>query len=437
MALASSCHIRDLAVQKTAAEICRPSVDGRTVVPRFKSTVSRLSIVLKQHLAHLTIRKCTQARRGTPMHPSATRTAGLALIAAVSVGCKKPPEPPPRDPAMAPILPAPHGTRYALGEREPADPLVAQLVRQGMLPWVESLSGAATALALDDAQLYSLSAARWAAVRAGYPHPVRHIITGTEPPGALPTELIDALRPLMNIGDHVGLIRARTAQGDRWVALIARPQVDIDSFSREYALRDRLEVTSSGLASWSVVSPSGKTTSGRLPVQVQLDEPGEWLLEFTASSRDRSQLLSLPIYVATKTPMMPLFPPSTDIPMPGPDAIPEHVQDALAEVRAAFALPALQWDHTLATLAGTPVEQVMSGSWDAERGERRLRGAGFVGGPVAQLTCTAPNVPACIEQMLGRADDRAALLESGLRLVGAAGQTRVSGVTLVINLSSE
>ena len=370
------------------------------------------------------------------MPPHAPRIVGLALVAVTLAGCKKPPEPPPRDPAAAPILPAPEGTRYALGERIPADPLVARLVDMGMLPWVESLSGAATALALNDDELFSLSAARWAAVRAGYPHPIHHIITGTEPPGALPTELLDAIRPLMTIGDHVGLIRARTALGDRWVALIARPQVDLDPFAREYPLGADLEVTSSGLASWAVVSPTGKQTTGRLPVQVALDEPGEWLLEFKGSHQGE-QLLSLPIYVATKTPMQPMFPSATDTPMPGPDAIPEHVEDTLADVRAAFALPSLEWDPTLATLAGTPVQQVLDGTWDADKGERRLRGAGFIGGPVAQLSCTAPNVPACIEQMLSRADDRAALLESGLRLVGAAGQTRVDGVTLVINLSSE
>jgi len=371
------------------------------------------------------------------MPQTAVRPLGLTLLVALTAGCKKPPPPPAVGPDAAPILPSPLGSRYALGMRVPADPIVAQVVAQGMLPWVESLSGAATALALGDAQLYSLSAARWAAVRAGYPHPIQHIVTGIEPPGALPTELVDALRPLMTIGDHVGLIRARTAQGDRWVALIARPQVGIDPFSREYALGDHLEVTSRGLANWAVVSPTGDMTTGPLPVRVALNEPGEWLLEFNGSHGPREQLLSLPVYVATKTPVQPLFPSASDAPMPGPDAIQDDVLDTLDHVRAAFALPDLDWDPTLATLAGTPVQQVLDGTWDATRGEQRLRGAGFIGGPIAQLTCTAPNVPACMEQLLSRAHDRAALLESGHRLVGAAGETRVSGVTLVINLSSE
>ena len=54
--------------------------------------------------------------------------------------------PPPLPPA--PILPAPDGEFYATGTSEPRDPLIAQAVSVG-LPWQESLSGAATALALE------------------------------------------------------------------------------------------------------------------------------------------------------------------------------------------------------------------------------------------------------------------------------------------------
>ena len=83
------------------------------------------------------------------------------------------------------------------------------------------------------------------------------------------------------------------------------------------------------------------------------------------------------------------------------------------------------------------LDQLLDGAWSAEAGEARLRGAGFQGGPLAQLTCRAPTVPLCIDQMLTSADGRAALLHPQMRLVGVAAQASTDGVAVALNLASE
>ena len=363
--------------------------------------------------------------------------AALLAATATATACKKAPPPAePPGPGAPPVLPSPEGSHYALGADRPVDGLVAHVVDRGLLPWSESLSGAATTLALDDDEQLTLEAARWAAIRAGYPHPVVTIVTGIEPPGAVPEELLDALGPVVHIGDHLGLVRARSAAGDQWVALVGRPGVDLDPFPREYPVGASLQVTGHSLSPWVVVSPSGAVRRGGLPVDLTLDQPGEWWLEFQASPSDPTPRLGVPLYVGVPTPKAPTIV-ADDGRLPDPSELRDRTLDALFDVRTAFGLPEFTWDATLASLAATPVQQVLAGTWDAEQGVRRLRGAGFIGGPAAQLACTAPTVSACVTHLVRHADARSQLLLPGLRLAGVAGEVRTSGVTLVINLSSE
>ena len=387
---------------------------------------------------------CTDGSTRPPqtLHPrpsvSSLRLRVLLATACVGLACKKPEPPsPPPSPDAPPILPSPEGSNYALGERRPADPVVATVVERGLLPWTESLSGAATTIALDTDHEPTLSAARWAAVRAGYPHPIATIISGTEPPGTIPDELIDALSPNIRIGDHLGLVRARTAAGDRWVALVGRPAVEVEPFPREHAVGATLEVAGSVMARWVLVSPSGQSTSGTLPISAPLRTPGEWWLELQTIGGDPTKLLGVPLYVGVPTPKAPLIP-IHDVGMtPSPGELQDRALYALLDLRAAFDLYEFQWDDTLASLAVTPVQQVLGGTWDADRGVQRLRGAGFIGGPAAQLACTSISVEACIGELAHHADTRATLLDPGLRLVGVAGEVRTTGVTLVLNFSSE
>jgi len=368
----------------------------------------------------------------------ALRSALVCAVAAAALACKKAPPPAePLSPDAPPILPSPEGTLYTLGEDRPGDPLVAAVVDQGLLPWTESLAGAATTLALHTGAQPTLAAAQWAAVRAGYPHPVTTIIEGTEPPGTVPSELLDALLPTVHIGDHVGLVRARTAAGDRWVALVGRPGADLDPFPREHLVGATLEVTGNTLSPYVLVSPSGDMTRGSLPLTAALDEQGEWWLEFQATHADPTQVLGVPLYVGVPPPKAPTIPLDHDQSLPGPDELRDQALDALYDVRSAFDRTEFIWDATLATLASTPVQQVLAGTWTQDQGVKRLRAAGFVGGPAAQLSCTAPSVSACITHLVQHADSRAHLLDPGLKLVGVAGEVRTSGITLVLNLTSE
>lgn len=337
--------------------------------------------------------------------------------------------PPPLPPA--PILPAPDGEFYATGSSEPRDPLIAQAVSVG-LPWQESLSGAATALALEQPFAPELSNARWAAVRSGYPHPVRSLLVGTARQDNTPDILLTELQRLLVSGDQIGLVRARSGGSDRWVALIGRPRVTIGAFHRELPLGASLSLETDAEA-WRLLSPSSVVTSGPMSVEPILSEPGEWWLELT---RRGSTVLSVPLHVDMDTPPAPILTLPGE-PTPSPTEAVALAYELVNSIRDAFDLTHLQTDPTLETLAGYPLELSLAGTWDQERGEARLRAAGFVGGPVGQLTCEGRTVAVCIDSLMWSIDERSVLLNPGLRLAGAQAQVTTGGISMVLNAASE
>jgi len=372
--------------------------------------------------------------RPPPAARRALRPRGRAalLAALLAAGCPKeaPPAGPPEVVPDTPVLPAPLAPAYARGAEVPADPLVARVVEQGGLRWSESLSGAAGALALSGAPAGS---ATWACVRAGYPHPVELRIQGLEAAGAWPSGLIEQLRGRVRAGDDVGLARARSLSGDRWVALVGRPQIEVPPFPRELRVGEVLTLPDLGVH-YALVSPRGRIVEGATPLRHALDAPGEWLLELIQPSDGRT-LLSAPLFVGEATPLDPPFAESG--PPAGPDAARAELLRLIDDLRADHGLPTLSGDPTLDGLARHPLEQLRAGAWDRGAGEARLRAAGFVGGPVAQLSCAGPTVAACLGQIAGQARGRVALLQPGLRLVGLATEVRADGLLVVLNLSSE
>lgn len=364
------------------------------------------------------------------------RIAAALAVAALAVACKKQPPPSqmPVDPGAAPILPAPEATRYAIGAAGPRDPLVARVVEQGLLPWQESLAGAATALALESEPAVDLQQAGHAARRAGYPYPVVRIIVGAEPPATFPTGLLAAVQRVLKLGDHVGVVRARVANEDRWVALVGRPRGLAQPFDRVVEVGARVVLEADRAATWRAILPTGESRTGATPTELQLDVPGEWWIELEDRHGDR--ILGVPVYAGMAPPKGPLLELPGDL-ATGPDEAEEQALDQVDRIREAFAQPALLEDGTLTTLARHPLDQLLDGAWSAEAGEARLRGAGFQGGPLAQLTCRAPTVPLCIDQMLTSADGRAALLHPQMRLVGVAAQASTDGVAVALNLASE
>jgi len=337
------------------------------------------------------------------------------------------------EPGAAPILPSPTSTTYALGETRPRDPLVAAVVGD-RLPWRESLAGAATALVLDGGPPYSLEAAQWAAVRAGYPHPVVTILVGDEARGAFPEELPGAIAAQLGSGDHVGIVRGRVDEVDRWVVLVGDPLIPanaLTSFPRELPEGGQLTIPLVG-ASWQLVSPTGAIRTGAGPTTGALDEGGEWWLEVFSGAR---RVLALPLFVDMPSPEEPLLalpgvPPSSD-----EEAL-EQALDAIAQLRADFQLAPLALDATLDTLARQPLEAQVAGSWDGVAGAARLEAAGFVNG-AGQVACAGDTALDCLDEVVTHGPLRAALLDPRMRVMGGGAQLAGGKVHLVINLAAE
>ena len=138
--------------------------------------------------------------------------------------------------------------------------------------------------------------ARWAAIRAGFPYHVSEVIVGDVLIDQFPQDLavlLDDRRP-----EHLGLARVRRGSQDRWVALIASGGWMQGSFSRELELAEELSVEGQG--QWHLTAPNGERKAGQLPLEVKLDQPGEWWLEVGQAGQAQSRL---PLYVDGGTPV--------------------------------------------------------------------------------------------------------------------------------------
>ncbi|MFT4979576.1 MAG: hypothetical protein ACI8S6_005488 [Myxococcota bacterium] len=355
----------------------------------------------------------------------------MVLMVVLGCGPKQPLEP--IEPGTSPILPSPEGRLYATGEAGPRDPIVAAVVEQAGLPWQESLAGAATYLALHQPFTPELALARWGAVRAGYPHPIRTLTFGIVGQDTFPTALASELARIIQPGDELGLIRARSGSSDRWVALIGRPQIALMSLPREHDPGDWLELPGEG--QWRLQSPEGEVTEGALPSRMLLQATGEWWLELRRRPGG-APAISIPLYVGMATPPAPV------LELPGaqssaPAQAVEATYAAIDEIRAAFSVAPLAVDETLEVLARYPLEQGLAGARDPERGIARLRGAGFVGGPAGQVYCEGRTVVLCLDSLMWNIDSRQQLLSPGLRLMGAAAEVRTDKVAVLLNVTSE
>jgi hypothetical protein len=217
------------------------------------------------------------------------------------------------------------------------------------------------------------------------------------------------------------------------VALIGRPSAVLSAFPRELSLGEALVLESDSELTYRLLSPTNTLSAGRLPAGPRLSESGEWWLELR---RRDAPILSIPVHVDMTTPPAPILTlPGAEIARPS-DAV-TLAYELLSEIRAAFEVAGLSPDPTLETLGSYPLQQALEGTWEKEAGESRLRGAGFVGGPVGQLTCTGRTVAVFFDTLLWSLDDRAVLLDPGLRVVGAAAQVSTEGITMVLNAASE
>ena len=336
----------------------------------------------------------------------------------------------PIDPDIAPILPSPEGQLYATGRGSPRD--VAVAAAAAGLPWDESLSGAAGAMAMASDRPPEIGSARWAAYRAGYPYPIRTLAFAAVAPGAAPTELIDALKAQLKPGDQLGLARARVGEEDRWVALLSHPSRAVEPFPRQISLGASLPLTGAGLSSYRLVSPTGVMREGALPASPTLEEAGEWWVElFTEDGR---AVVAVPVSCGIPpAPAPPLDLPGR--PAAGPDDATAELLRDLGQIRNIFDLSVLVPDDTLELVARQPLLDLVAGSWDGASGAERVRKSGFADG--AALSCRASTVPLCVDELLRTGEGRHALLDPRWRSLGTGVRVDTQGVSLVLLLATE
>ena len=330
-----------------------------------------------------------------------------------------------------PIIPAPRAVQYAIQGNEPGDFMVAQ-VAEGF-NWSEALSGAAAELGLHyDDRKPLLSDARWAAVMAGFPYHVSHMIIGDVEVDEQPEGLQNTIKQLRPA--HLGLARVRKGPKDRWVVLIGEDGYLTESFPREVNVGD--ELTVEGTGSWRLADPSGGITTGTLPVKGIVSMEGEWWLELRHDQGDVYS--SIPIYAGIGTPVSNLFfAEDIGVTEQQPSEVEESALQLIAEMRQREGLSLLRYDQMLVGLAQYPLKYYLDGSWDKSTGEEHLQKAGFVGGPVYQIACRDENVFACLDQLSWDLEFRQALLDPQIRNIGIATYVDTSQVAVLLNLSSE
>ncbi len=288
------------------------------------------------------------------------------------------------------------------------------------LPWDEALSGAAAfvALAATQGDPTDTAQVRWAAFRAGWPYPVDEIVVQVVEQGAVPTPP-ECL---------IGLARARGARGDAWVWLTSTPPTPLEPFRREQPLGSTLSLETQDGSPLAVrLAAPDHSVSG--PDRT-LDQQGEWLVELTAGG----QSWTVPLYVDGPTPADAPFPRVLEAPQGTPDASAQALE-VLDELRATFDAGSLERDPTLDKAAARVLEARLQGTELAPAAERLGR-LGLTG-RLAEVSCTGPTVPECLDDLYWSADHRGHLVDSRLAWVGVASSIGPEGVTLVLDLAED
>lgn len=327
------------------------------------------------------------------------------------VACAAHRAPEPVGPAApsAPHLPAPVADLYVRHIGQPVDPLVVQVL--GGRPWEEVLSGAASgvALALVARGEVDLSAARWAAIRAGYPFPVLtmdvvHVEHDVAPSLNLPSD-----------GD-LGLVRARGPDDDIWVVLRGAGGPDLPRLPREARVGDFVPLSG---ASWRAASPDGATRT--LEHGVLFDQAGEWLLQAVSEGRI---LATLPVYVGEPTPDTAPF--AGELSGEDPE---EATFNALASVWEWYGREPPVRDTGMDSVARVRL-RALGEAGTPESSATLLKRAGYVDGANG-AECQAASLRECLEQMWWSPDQRA-IYAGDFNSVGVATSSEGRGVRVVV-----
>jgi len=336
-----------------------------------------------------------------------------------------------------PHLPSPEAKVYTLVPGQSSDVEVARAARG--LPWDESLSGAAGALAVEslNGQAPDVWTARWAAYRAGFAWPVRYVTFSSCALGCTGDDVVSRIRGSARPGDVLGLARARGMKGDTWVGLVGHPFPDLAPIARKHVVGDVLRVaprSGTVLPGYllSVVSPSGVLTCeswGALSA-IRLGEVGEWWIELSLGP----ERVGFPVYAG----MLPLAaaPLSADDLAGVPSGAPEQVAwSILATVREEFEGRAPTSDLLLAAAARARVQQALGNAATAPA--PLVTSADRCQATLECRYSPAEGIASCFQRWLVTAADRAPLIDPRCRLAGVAAGADAAGSILFLEMTQE
>lgn len=340
--------------------------------------------------------------------------AGRRALIPLLAGCVHPVA---VDYAETPRLPAPVAGTYARVVADPPDPAVAALM--GGRAWDASVGGAAAGVALWAAEVgCDARVPRWraqeAAWAAGYPYPVDDVMCWASAVGAPPPADVGAWLATVPATADVGMVRARGANRDVWVAVVGRPTLPLGVLPRVPAAGGRVAISASPGASLTVSDPAGRATV--LPLDqdrvVAVGVPGEWMFEVRDASG--GPLARFPVYSGMAPPDAPLFPSDDD-----------SVDQRLAEVAGAYDLPAWARDDLLDAAARSMVRD--GASPDVVAASLRAQGSRAV-------WCAAATRADCLSGLVWSAQGREVLLNRDFTAYGVAESAVDGRVTVAVVL---
>jgi hypothetical protein len=294
------------------------------------------------------------------------------------------------------------------------------------LPWDEALSGAAAGVALGviDGETADPRMVRWKAILAGYPYPVVARTVTTVAVGQVPQGLAEEARArvaaITQTGGaaDLGLVRARSDDGDTWVMLVGVRRGEIGRIPREIAVGEGISLPP---GDWTVADPDG----GVSVVHDRLAPgfAGEWLLRWDV---DGQPVATFPVYVDMATPKAPPF----ALPLPQGDTPEGQARRAVAGARAHYELPLLEPDTALDSVARARLRTLVEGGTLPEV-THQLHAAGFVNVPVAGASCRAATVGECLDAVWWSPADRGVFTGDAAN-IGVAASVADGQVALII-----
>lgn len=326
-----------------------------------------------------------------------------------------------KDYASTPKLPSPHSGTYARAPSTPRDPVIASMVSNHT--WDASLSGAAAGLAV--ARLMNDTAitgwrAREAAWRAGYPYPVVQIRAWSTAPQSEPPEELQQWLGTVEKDADLGLVRARDANMELWLAMVGDARHDVGVHPRHVNPGTDLSLPVADGLTFQLVTPAGQLTRGSLATKQRfaMDEQGEWL---TVISDAQGRVAAWPTYVGILPPSENLL---DEINVTSSQQPELDVLDALNEVREIYGVQPWTRTPVLDALAATLHE-------DNSRDLNTLGvSVGYRPGAVHAWSCRYTSTHACLDAMLWEPTFRKGLLGDGTE-AGVHIQRTTDGVTLM------